>query len=334
MAEDDQHIRRPQPRRPGTFSMTPLTTDGASLKPSPRVSPNTPTSSASDLLASPSSGIGQKTRSVLNLTSSALFGIYSPEGRENYDPQSLEASRSGLTPYGTGAQTPVRSPSVERLSGGGSKNTSSFFMTASMAELAREAERKSRRSEMEEAKGDGKRRGSTVDKSTARPRAMSHDHRMKSMTRDIPGIVLRAVALFIIGVAYGILVTQLQDKQVVVPVKVEGVNTDSKWYLPLWGASGVVLGNALPIFDRLYGSQAVKHRDTTVSQPHRESKKTSLNQDSATDNREDNTRTGLGAEWNPIVRSIGAFVGVAFAIVSPVSSTVEVLGNLQILTIF
>jgi len=217
---------------------------------------------------------------------------------------------------------------VERLAGGGSKNTSSFFMTASMAELAREAERKSRRSEMEEAKGDGKRRES---KSTARPRAMSHDHRMKSMTRDIPGIVLRAVALFVIGVAYGILVTQLQDKQVVVPVKVEGVNTDSKWYLPLWGASGVVLGNALPIFDRLYGTQAVKHRDTTISQPHRESEKTSQNQDSATDNREDNTRTGLGAEWNPIVRSIGAFVGVAFAIVSLVPSSGEVLGNLQIL---
>jgi len=209
---------------------------------------------------------------------------------------------------------------VERLSGGESKNTSSFFMTASMAELAREAERKSRRSEMEEAKGDGKRRGSTMDKSTARPRAMSHDHRMKSMTRDIPGIVLRAVALFVIGVAYGILVTQLQDKQVVVPVKVEGVNTDSKWYLPLWGASGVVLGNALPIFDRLYGTQAVKHRDTTVSQPHRESEKTSKKQDSAADNREEDTRTGLGADWNPIVRSIGAFVGVAFAIVSLVSS--------------
>jgi len=200
-------------------------------------------------------------------------------------------------------------------------------MTASMADLAREADRKSRRSEMEDATGKANRRTSTVDKSTARPRAMSHDHRMKLMTKTIQGILLRAVALFVIGVAYGIFVTQLQDKQVVVPVKVEGVNTDSIWYLPLWGASGVVLGNALPSLDRLYGTKAVKHRDMINQQPQRNNEKTSQDQATAGDNVENNTRTGLGAEWNPIVRSIGAFVGVAYAIVSLVDSRRSYLAN-------
>ena len=29
-----------------------------------------------------------------------------------------------------------------------------------------------------------------------------------------------------------------------------------------------------------------------------------------------NLRNGLGADWNPVVRSVGAFVGISFAIVS------------------
>ena len=45
-----------------------------------------------------------------------------------------------------------------------------------------------------------------------------------------------------------------------------------------------------------------------------------LSRSGATDNEDDHPvlrrGSGLGADWNPVVRSIGAFVGIAFAIVS------------------
>ncbi|KAI9739543.1 MAG: hypothetical protein M1834_006259 [Cirrosporium novae-zelandiae] len=49
-----------------------------------------------------------RTKSILNLTSSTLSGIYSPTA---FDPQSVEAS----TPWGTGSQTPIEQHSVDEI---------------------------------------------------------------------------------------------------------------------------------------------------------------------------------------------------------------------------
>jgi len=251
----------------------------------------------------------------------------SNSGRENYDPQSLEASqsqRSGLTPYGNGAQTPVRSGSAERGSGSLgsiSRTTSSFFMTATTANLAKEADRKRRKLEGHgQQLNNGDRRGSAEGggnpKGMGRPRSMSHDHRPRSWARDVAWFVLRTVALGMIGVAYGVLVTQLQDKKVVAPVKVEGIDMASRWYLLFWGVSSVILGNALPYVDELMGGQS--EQELAGGRRKGEEKEDFLLRQSETSNvkREQNTRTSLGADWNPAVRSIGAFVGIAFAIVS------------------
>lgn len=95
----DAHIYRPTPRRPFEISPpTPLSTD-SSMPPSP----STENQNSDYYLNSrqDSSHPPSRTRSVLNLTSSTLFGIYSPSGHDT----SQEAS----TPWGTGAQTPRRS---------------------------------------------------------------------------------------------------------------------------------------------------------------------------------------------------------------------------------
>jgi len=198
-------------------------------------------------------------------------------------------------------------------------------MTATTGDLAREADRKRRRLEGNGQQGEnGNRRGSAEAggkvKGMGRPRAMSHDHRPRSVLRDAAWFMLRTVALGMIGVAYGVFVTQLQDKKVVAPVKVEGIDMASRWYLAFWGACSIILGNALPYVDELMGGQC--EEDQAGGRRKGEEKEDFLLRQAETTNvkREQNTRTSLGADWNPAVRSIGAFVGIAFAIVSSSAS--------------
>jgi hypothetical protein len=222
----------------------------------------------------------------------------------------VDASRSGLTPYGTGAQTPTRKGSGEM-----SRN-SSFVMTADTKELSREADRKRRRLE-----GGGVKTGEAAGRSSSkgRPRSLSHDHRPKSLLRDTFEVAVRTAALFTIGLAYGALVTQLQDKSnVVVPVKASGINTSSRWYLFFWGVTAVVLGNALPMVDQFSSSEIVCTREAEQRQAGEKEDSYEMRRAAGPGGKDRSEGRGsLGADWNPIVRSIGAFVGVAFAIVSP-----------------
>ncbi|EEQ33316.1 INSIG domain-containing protein [Microsporum canis CBS 113480] len=103
--------------------------------------------------------------------------------------------------------------------------------------------------------------------------------------------------LFLFGVTYGVIIMHLHDSPQMaallplhIPVRVEVINFGLVWwhYLVFWGVAGVALGNLLPWFDVMW-------EDFMGEKP---VKKTSE------------------AGWNPMVRSIGAFVGVAFAIVS------------------
>ena len=78
-------------------------------------------------------------------------------------------------------------------------------------------------------------------------------------------------------------------------MKVEGINRASWWYLAFWGAAGVLLGQALPYADALWAPA-----DTDI-------------EDYDEDDRTKRNSRGMGG-WNDVVRSIGAFVGIAFAI--------------------
>ena len=122
------------------------------------------------------------------------------------------------------------------------------------------------------------------------------------------------------GVAYGVIITHLHDNHGLAPVKIEGINRHSWHYLLFWGIAGVGLGGLLPWVDILWEETLGDDESARVSKALK-----ALNEDlrsvaTGTSKDEDERPTlgaesGLGAHWIPIVRSIGAFVGIAFAIV-------------------
>ena len=116
--------------------------------------------------------------------------------------------------------------------------------------------------------------------------------------RGFKGYVLplvgRVVALFGVGVLYAMLITHLHDKREMAPVK---VNLDrSSWtYLACWGLGGILLGEALPWADTFWAADEEEQEQEPQG--------------------EQNRKNAKGLEgWMDVVRSIGAFVGIAFAI--------------------
>ena len=107
---------------------------------------------------------------------------------------------------------------------------------------------------------------------------------------------------------YGLLVRHLHDDRQLAPFQVEGIiKPRNDWrYLAFWGVSGVALGSLLPWVDGLWeesfhnsGTETTRERSVTPEK-----------------NDDDLNSFGLfGADWTPVVRSVGAFVGIAFAIV-------------------
>ena len=94
-------------------------------------------------------------------------------------------------------------------------------------------------------------------------------------------VALRGIALFAFGVAYGAVVTDLHNSKKFSPATVD-IDRYNPRYLVQWGLAGVVLGSLLPWLD---GGDA------------------------------DHGSARTKIDWDPAVRSIGAFVGIAYAIV-------------------
>lgn len=105
-------------------------------------------------------------------------------------------------------------------------------------------------------------------------------------------LVGRMVCLFGVGMLYGLLISHLHDRQKIAPVQVD--LDRSRWsYLITWGVIGAVLGEVLPWADVLWQPDegAVEEDD------------------------EQQRKNGRGMDaWMDVVRSVGAFVGIAFAI--------------------
>ena len=259
------HIVRPVPRR--AFEITPVSTD-SSTPPTP-----SPENINAELLESKLNGDPppNRTRSLLNLTSSTLFGIYSPTTTDNEPGDSA-------TPWGTGAQTPSF-----RKSGEGQR-------PCDLAALEK-----------------------STNTEALHPRHISTFDLLSSL-------FIRTVLLFGFGVAYGTVITHLHESEQVAPVKVGGINIDSWLYIIFWGVSGVALGNLLPWIDR-------KVEDLIAAEG-----STQIDEGPEDDTHKRDTRTkepsiseppasSLGPDWNPAVRGVGAFVGIAFAIVSSSGNT-------------
>jgi hypothetical protein len=259
MSDDGPRLVRPIPRRPFDISLTIATPPDAPSTPNPELEcpdPNLLDSSRAVANGDADTPSVRRTRSVLNLTTSTLFGIYSPT---SYGTEREETP----SPWGTGAATPRDRES-------------------SAASPPPPARRPSRR-------------GSNTTRALPTP-----------LPEAIFNTAVRSVLLFLIGMGYGVLVTHLHNDQKLAPFQVEGlIKPRYDWsYLIFWGAAGVGLGSLLPWVDTLSEDLALE------TQPGSE------NEGQSSVEGEDAT-SASPADWNRVVRSIGAFVGIAFAIVSP-----------------
>lgn len=253
-------LHRPVPRR--NFEITPASTE-SSHPPSPAPEQHSPeylSDRRTDMTP-------QKTRSILNLTSSTLFGIYSGTSESG----GLESS----TPWGTGAQTPNIRKSMD----------------GQMPEEPRLmwSERSNRPMSM----------------SQARPK------RIGLKGYYVP-LAIQTVLLFAFGTGYGLIVTQLHKSQQITPVPVPGADRHASYYHISWGLFGILVGNGLPLVDSWLDESAVVDADPKPG--HRRTASSSSDHD----------RDSLGPMWYSAVRSVGAFVGIAFAVVCRPSRTLNV----------
>lgn len=105
-------------------------------------------------------------------------------------------------------------------------------------------------------------------------------------------LLARLTALFTVGTLYGLLISHLHDRQHLAPTNV-AVDRQKWSYLIFWGIVGVILGEALPWADLLWAEE---------------------DSDSIEDDDDSKPRTRRRESWLDAVRSIGLFVGIAFAI--------------------
>lgn len=254
-------MHRPIPRR--TFDITPASAD-SSYPPSPATEPTNP-----EFLNSPKPDMtpNSRTRSILNLTSSTLFGIYSPVS----DGEREELS----TPWGTGAQTPSHRQSIDD----------------------------SRPHEQ----------ASNWDTSTL-------SSRPKPARRGFQGyvvpLVIQTTLLFGFGMGYGSIVTHLHQARRIKPVPLLNIEQPSLYHHLCWGILGVILGNALPLVDSFWEqsvSPAISASQTSQKSARAPGSSSKAEREGSASSSLD---SGTGPLWYSTVRSMGAFVGIAFAVVS------------------
>jgi hypothetical protein len=225
-----------------------------------------------------------RTRSILNLTSSTLLGIYSPTASDGFRELS-----SPPTPWGTGAETPSLRETPIR-----GEEWGRYGLEA----------REAREGDVDVVgvfggKGSRRRRESEVAAAAA--------YRAPQLSLGWATVVWRALVLFGFGVCYGALVQHLHDNKriSIAPVEVRGIDRAGWAYLVFWGLAGVGMGCALPWVDAIWERGG---REEEV--------------DDRLDESGCDRKRGLGGvEWSDVVRGVGAFVGVAFAIVSYFSVT-------------
>ncbi|KAF2669619.1 hypothetical protein BT63DRAFT_414026 [Microthyrium microscopicum] len=263
----DLPLLRPLPRRPFANGLESPSTPQPQFEAQESQELSDIVSPANDDYLAPDSQNGSsdkvpRSRSILNLTSSTLFGIYSPTSLN-------ESTSTPATPWGTGAETPARNESIEGLG-------------AALANL-------------------NNRRGLPDGKEIANRLLDGQDHRNGrpiTQRRRTPPIskpsllklVFRNLLLFVLGVGYGALVAQLNSSRSFSPIQIPKAQTpildgSNLLYLATWGLAGLAMGNLLPWVD-----------GTGVA------------------NRMETSRTKSTVGWNDVIRSVGTFVGIAFAI--------------------
>uniref|UniRef100_L7JEV2 INSIG domain-containing protein n=1 Tax=Pyricularia oryzae (strain P131) TaxID=1143193 RepID=L7JEV2_PYRO1 len=261
-----------------------------------------------------------RTQSILNLTQSALFGIYSPTMTGNSKSRSnpySDRTEPG-TPWGTGAQTPGRPglyhPNVEeddperaeallqlreRL-GAASKSQNGGMLTGPMSPT-----------------------GAHFETETALPAP----HTMGSV--DLLTLTAKAVLLFVLGACYGMVVYRLRDEHMSASLQQHqqrhansffpAKGSYDKIYIAFWGASGVLLGSLLPWFDQFCDRTLGAKTNSGCSMSTEEVKDVPT----------------LDTDWALVIRGVGCFAGIAFAIRKlPWDSTMQVSLTLALVNPF
>lgn len=299
--DEDPPILRPLPRRPFEKQSNPAS-------PSPL---STPARSSLDADSSNrTADMGDResfeesesarTRSVLNLTASTLFGIYAPT---DYDTSRDEFP----TPWGTGAQTPASSQNVDDIR---------RQLTSALQSQAGVSPQSLRSDEQVTLKLQG-------DK----PRLVRRGSSFHTLGSQVLSLTTRVLALFAFGVAYGLVVSKLHENDNVTPVRVEGIK--SGWrYLAFWGMAGIGLGSLLPWVDWVWAKdlEAATEEEVISDQRAKTRRDPVTNRDEGARGRRSSQAVAiqqvsqdsgaLDGDWNLVVRSIGVFIGIAFAIVS------------------
>jgi hypothetical protein len=208
-----------------------------------------------------------RNKSLLNLTSSTLSGIYDEAGDSTAGDQSMAE-----TPWGTGAETPkhIAMGSQAWETGKGSADGG-----ISLNNQARK----------------GVAKGHIVARKRSHPAKQPRQGIWKYIV-----IVGKLAALYVFGVMYGVIVSHLHETRQLAAVHVEGVDHESHAYLATWGLFGVALGSLLPYVDLVWDAQRGENQ---------------------TGEKETETSDSpISEQINDVVRSVAAFVGIAFAIVS------------------
>jgi hypothetical protein len=132
--------------------------------------------------------------------------------------------------------------------------------------------------------------------------AERHSRRHNGVSQVFLPLVLKSSLLFVCGVAYGTIMAHLHENHWITPVKFELIDRTSWRYLGLWGVGGVALASVLPWLDTLF--------ENATSGPERNGKANGYLKTGKTKN-----NSGSSSRWTLAVRSIGAFVGIGFAMV-------------------
>ncbi|KAK0637268.1 insulin-induced protein-domain-containing protein [Bombardia bombarda] len=229
--------------------------------------------------------------SFMNLTSSTLFGIYSPTtSGQGQDRDALNgATPDPATPWGTGAETPASRRPPPR----GMVDDKTYAVIRERSE-----------------------------KTVPRLSSVMMARGGADAAAVVSSLVLRAALLFALGMGYGVLVTRFPSsgRGGIWLLLVPQTTVYADWrYLCFWGSAGVALGSLLPWFDQVWEETfGMRERQRRAAAAAAAAGKQATTEESTSSGRPE-------ADWALVVRGIGAFVGIVFAIRRlPWTSTMQV----------
>lgn len=246
-----------------------------------------------------SARLPRQNKSFLNMNSSTLFGIYDDVGVSTHGAASVAD-----TPWGTGAETPGHT--AMGWNGGSTTCETGPELSVNKRQQQPKSAAAARRPSAKDTAH--RRRRSTPPR---RPRTRTARHAV---------LAAKLAALFTFGVLYGTIVSHLHDTRHLAAVHVRGVVDRESWfYMSAWGSAGVALGSLLPWVDLVW-SRHSNHSSSTGGLQQGSSNATEEdNEDGGGDDvvgRDKDAESPISEQINDVVRSVAAFVGVAFAIVS------------------